>query len=192
MCRIVIWTHTLAAAVAVAGLVGLSGCVGQAGIGADGSATAERETSIYRYTKALPDGSQVTAEAIIAKKAQVQGLEFRSRSDGSVVMLLESAESGDRQSDKALEVAGRALAMFETITGPGGRGLRLSKQEDRRTATEKRREARAEQRRVEAESQRLKSLESTQRQELALISARAEEAARHEAEARAAAEEHAE
>lgn len=128
----------------------LSGCVGQAGIGADGAVTAERETSVYRYTKTLPDGSQVTAEAIIAKKAQVQGLEFRTASDGSVVMLLDSAESGDRQGDKALETVNRSLAMMEYITGKGGRGERLALVQQRKTAKELRQESRNELRRQES------------------------------------------
>ncbi len=87
----------------------LTACVGQAGIGADGSAAAERETSIYRYSKTLPDGTAVKAEAIIAKKAMVEGLHFASAADGSVVMTIDVAESGDRAIDKVLEHA-RALA----------------------------------------------------------------------------------
>jgi len=141
MCRIVIF---LLAATA------LTGCVGQAGIGADGAVTAERETSIYRYTKTLPDGSKVSAEAVIAKKAMVEGLEFRSGTDGSVVMLLESAESGDRQSDKALETANRALGMMEYITGKGGRGQRMALVQQRKTAKELRQESRTELRRQES------------------------------------------
>lgn len=165
-------------AIALITAIPLTGCVGSAGIGADGSTTAGPETSVYRYTKTLADGTTATAEAVVAKKAEVRGLRFTSNSDGSVTMELESAESGDRQSDRLLDTANAALSAVNHIIGAGGLGAKFIKDAERKTARqlrlEARRQAEIEESKARAAEAKLKAMET----ELELIKARKEEAER--------------
>lgn len=103
--------------VLVALVVSLAGCVGSAGIGADGSATAGPETSVYELTCSPERG--VEARAVLAKKASISNSKLRSGSGGPCSFTLEIGEmhSGDRTADKSIAAVSDALAVVAPVVG---------------------------------------------------------------------------
>jgi len=146
MCRIVILTHTLAAAVAVAGL---SGCVGQAGIGADGAVTAERESNAVIYTRKSADGSEVSIQYLSAKKGELEGLRFSSNPNGQVSIDLDRVASGDRTADRSIAAVEDSLAIIAPLAARVS-GTKITLNSQRKQAQELRREEQARLRRQQA------------------------------------------
>ena len=178
-------THTAALAFGLSIIAAvLAGCVGSAGIGPDGAATAGPESNVIEYVTTHPDGSSTTVRYISAKKGQLEDLEFTKRlSDGSeVTMRLAHAESGDRQGDRALDTANRLAEAVTAVIGPGGLGNKMALVQGRKTAKEQRDEARNERIRqqalLRAEELRLKANQA----EIELIKQRELQRARELAE----------
>jgi len=143
MCRLVILLSMMGA------LPALTGCVGQAGIGADGAVTAERESNAVIYTRKSADGSEVSIQYLSAKKGELEGLRFSSDPNGQVSIDLDRVASGDRTADRSISAVEDSLAIIAPLAARVS-GTKITLNSQRKQAQELRREKQAELRRQES------------------------------------------
>lgn len=172
----------------VAATAGLSGCVGTAGIGADGAVTAERESNAVIYERTGVDGSTIKIKYLSAKKGIMEGLDFDHRKDGTTHITLDKVESGDRTVDRTIGAVEDSFAILAPVVEKLA-GKKITLNTDRKRQQELRKEKQSELRRQEA-------LQATEEAEAKRLEAERkllldQERLRIEAEARAAAELHA-